>query len=43
MNDRDKAYDQLIDDIREVCEQKEGDLDMWEIEDALTSVRQEYQ
>jgi len=39
----DKAYDALMDDLREACEEYEDELYMWEIEDALTSVRQEYQ
>lgn len=39
----DEAYNALIDDIRAACEEYEDELAMWEIEDALTSVRQEYQ
>lgn len=43
MDLNDEAYDELIDEIRESCEDYEDELEMWEIEDALTSVKREYQ
>lgn len=42
-SEHDEAYNQLMDALRETCEEYEDELYMWEIEDALTGVRQEYQ
>lgn len=43
MDLNDDAYNELMDELRETCEEYEDELAMWEIEDALTGVRQEYQ
>lgn len=38
-----EKYDELCKELREVCEEYEGDLNDWEIEDALTHMKNKYQ
>lgn len=43
MDLNDEAFNDLIDELRDTCENYEDDLELWEIEDALTTIRREYQ
>ena len=38
-----EEYNELCGELEDTCEEYEGDLKDWEIEDALTSVKHKYQ